>query len=177
MVAAAGHFQRAEMAQADFGPELSAAFEPALLLATGGFDRPGINGPAASGHRRVVHPTGLVGKVILFPPDHSPHFSASFRESRDLAQSALFLAMAHPVSERAHPHRQGRFLFPLERPAQIPQRFAAMIKIQELGRRRPAIRLQVPASLGPSPQIQPMPGASQVFPLGFPVEPPPPPNR
>lgn len=170
---AAGFIQRAEITQTDFGPELAAAFEPALLLATGGFDRPGTNGPAAPGHRLVVHPTGLAGKVILFPPNHSPHFSASFRKSRDLAQRALFLAMAQLVSERDHPRRQSRFLFLLERPAQIPPMFAAMIKIQELGRRLPAICFQVPHPFGPIPQIQQMPGAAQPFPLGFPVEPSP----
>jgi hypothetical protein len=37
---AAGFIERAEITKAFFGPELSTAFEPALLLAAGRFNSP-----------------------------------------------------------------------------------------------------------------------------------------
>ena len=103
MVVAAGFIQRAEVAKAFLGPELSAAFEATLFLTAGRFDRPRTDGPSAFCNRLVVHPTGMGFEVVLFAPDHLASFTASLLESRNLAQGLPFLAVPHLVPERLDP--------------------------------------------------------------------------
>jgi len=78
MVVAARLIERAQVTKACFGPELTAAFESALLLAARRFDRSGANGPSSFCDPLVVHPTGMRFKVVLFAPNHLARFTASF---------------------------------------------------------------------------------------------------
>ena len=111
MVVAAGLIEGAEVTKAFFGPELAAAFEPALLLSACRFDGPGADGPSSFCDLMVVHSTGMRVKVVLFAPNHLARFTASFLESSNLAQCSLFLSVSQLVSPWFNPLRKRRFLF------------------------------------------------------------------
>ena len=98
MAVAAGFVERTEVTKACFGPELSAAFEAALLLAACRFDGPRANGPALFCDLLVVHPTGMSFKVVLFAPNHLASFTASLLELSNLAQDSLFSPVTELVS-------------------------------------------------------------------------------
>ncbi len=66
MVIATRLIQGAEISQAFGGPKLAGTLEAALLLATGRFDRPRANRPAALRHCLVIHPPGMRGKIMAF---------------------------------------------------------------------------------------------------------------
>jgi hypothetical protein len=108
---AAGFIKCAEVTQAGFGPELAATFEPALLLAAGGFDCPGTDRPSSVCERLIVHPTGMGGKVVLFAPNRLARFTAALLELRNLAQDALFLTVPHLMAQGFDPLHECRFLF------------------------------------------------------------------
>jgi len=108
---AASFIERAQVTKACFGPELTAAFESALLLAARRFDRSGANGPSSFCDLLVVHTPGMRFKVVLFAPNHLARFTASFLEPSNLAQGSLFLTVSQLVSQGFNPLGERRLLF------------------------------------------------------------------
>jgi len=67
--------ERVQMAHSFGIPELSRAFEAALLLSAGGFDGAEADRPAPAVQGAVVHPACVGGKVVLLARHHLARLS------------------------------------------------------------------------------------------------------
>src|ERR1043166_1919674 len=103
---AARFIKRIEVTQTFHGPELAAAFEAALLLATGRLDCSRANRPALVCKFLVVHAAGMSLKIVLLPPDRCPGFSRPFLYPGHLLQGLFFPAVPQVVQHRFDPPPQ-----------------------------------------------------------------------
>lgn len=143
MIVLTGFNQGAKMTQASRRPELTAAFEAALPLPTGGFHRTGADRPALVRHRLVIHPPRVLGKIVLLPLYPFGPLSFTRRQLRNLPQRYSLPAMSQLVQFPFHPSAR-QLPISMQRFPQVPQLLAGMIKIQQLDRSTPTVLRQVP---------------------------------
>src|ERR1700691_4965389 len=106
MVIAAGFIEGDQVTESLLSPELAGTFEPALLLTTSRFSRAGANRPALAGNALVIHPGGVVGKIVLLPGQHFTRCSAFLFQPSQLGQHFLFLSVPELMQPRFHPRHQ-----------------------------------------------------------------------
>ena len=136
--------QGVQMAQPRARPKLSAALAPALAGSARRFHRAAADRPTLTRQRLVVHAPGLVGNIVLFPPERFPDCASLARQRRQLPQHRPFLPVAQPMQPRFHPFPSRRFVPGMQRLAQVPEMLAGAVKVQELMRLRPTAAHRVP---------------------------------
>ena len=93
MVVAAGFVQCGQMPQTAARPKLTRPFETALLLSAGALHRAAADRPAPPRDCLIVHPPGVLGKIVLFPRQSFSRHPAPLFQPGDLPQSGVLASV------------------------------------------------------------------------------------
>src|SRR6185436_1040680 len=119
-----------EVALASLGPELARPFEASLLLRARRLHRPAANRPAAPRQLLVVHPPGVVRKIVFLPPDDFSSCPAPCAQSGEAPQHGPVLTMPQVVALAVDPLSSRAFVPRVERLAQRVEVLAGMVEVQ-----------------------------------------------